>query len=170
MRKILILGLFTVLMIYCEAQKACSDENCRKFDFWVGSWKVYDMKGNLAGTSKISLILDSCVILEEWTSSSQQFGIYYQGKSFNLYNRNSKQWQQTWVDNTGTTTEFLSSEVSINKIVFYADKVVGTNGKTFKRKLSFTKLEDATVRQFGEVSYDEGITWQPEYNLLYKPL
>jgi hypothetical protein len=150
------------------AQKPCSLPVFRQFDFWVGEWEAFAPNGNKGGDSKISIILDSCVILEEWTSAGVQQGLIYTGKSFNMYNAATKQWQQTWVDNTGNTTEFLRGEGTDGKIVYYADKVTGPNGKNFMRRLTFTKLSNDKVRQFGEMSNDEGKTWTVEYDLEYR--
>jgi hypothetical protein len=150
------------------AQKPCSLPVFRQFDFWVGEWEAFAPNGNKGGDSKVSIILDSCVILEEWTSAGVQQGLIYTGKSFNMYNAATKQWQQTWVDNTGNTTEFLRGEGTDGKIVYYADKVTGPNGKNFMRRLTFTKLSNDKVRQFGEMSNDEGKTWTVEYDLEYR--
>lgn len=151
------------------AQSApCQDSNYRKFDFWIGEWSVYRKDGLKAGDSKITLILDSCVILEEWTSANPQKGIIYKGKSFNLFNDATKQWQQTWVDNTGNTTEFLRGEPIEHGIRFYADQVTGPDGKFFRRRLSFTQLPSGHIRQIGERSYDQGVQWQKEYDLEYR--
>jgi hypothetical protein len=150
------------------AQKPCSLPVFRQFDFWVGEWEAFAPNGNKGGDSKISIILDSCVILEEWTSAGVQQGLIFSGKSFNMYNVATKQWQQTWVDNTGNTTEFLRGEGADGKIVYYADKVTGPDGKNFMRRLTFTKLSNDKVRQFGEMSNDEGKTWVVEYDLEYR--
>lgn len=161
--------LFLGICSLSFAQKnVCSAKQCRAFDFWIGEWEVFGKKGNKAGDSKISVILDSCVILEEWTSVAPQKGLVYQGKSFNSFNTATKQWQQTWVDNTGNTTEYLRGEVGENKITFYADKVIDQNAKYFLRRLTFTKLNEITVRQLGERSDDDGKTWTVEYDLEYR--
>lgn len=149
------------------SQLPCSGPEYRQFDFWVGQWEAFGPKGNKAGDSKISIILDSCVILEEWTGTPNK-GFTYTGKSFNSYNSATKQWQQTWTDNTGNTTEFLRGEGGNGKIVYYADKVTGSKGEIFMRRLTFTKLSDDKVRQFGEKSDDEGKTWVTEYDLEYR--
>lgn len=146
----------------------CSNPVYRQFDFWVGSWEAFGVKGAKAGDSKISIILDSCIILEEWTSASLQNGFRYSGKSFNTYNAGTKQWQQTWIDNAGGSTEYLRGEASDGKIVFYADKVAGPKGKEFMRRLTFSKLSQDKVRQFGERSDDGGKTWTVEYDLEYR--
>jgi hypothetical protein len=167
--------LFTLLFLCSLASAAtaqngklpCSRPEFRQFDFWIGNWEAYGVKGAKAGDSRISLILDSCVILEEWTGTSNQ-GFAYTGKSFNSYNAASKQWQQTWTDNTGNTTEFLRGEGGNGKIIYYADKVTGPKGETFMRRLTFTKLSNDKVRQFGEMSNDGGKTWTTEYDLEYR--
>lgn len=150
------------------SQKPCNQPEFRQFDFWVGQWEVFSPKGVKAGDSKISIILDSCVILEEWTSSAVQQGLIFSGKSFNSYNVATKQWQQTWTDNTGNTTEYLRGEANTGIIVYYADKVTGPDGKIFIRKLTFTKLNEDKVRQLGERSDDGGATWTTEYDLEYR--
>lgn len=152
-----------------NAQKIpCSNPAFRQFDFWIGEWEAYGVKGAKAGESKISVMLDSCVILEEWTGAIAQQGLIYSGKSFNSYNAATKQWQQTWTDNTGNTTEFLRGEGGEGKIIYYADKVGGAGGKTFMRRLTFTKLGNDKVRQLGERTDDEGKTWTTEYDLEYR--
>lgn len=157
-----------LLAITAGAQKPCSKPEFRQFDFWIGEWEAFGKNEKKAGDSKISVILDSCVILEEWTSANAQQGLIYSGKSFNSYNAATRQWQQTWTDNTGNTTEFLRGEGSHGKIVYYADKVTGPGGKTFMRRLTFTKISDDRVRQFGERSDDDGNTWITEYDLDYR--
>lgn len=173
MRKLLLIIVFISSFIIGKAQQTtnripCADPVYRQFDFWVGEWEAFDPKGNKAGDSKISIILDSCVILEEWTSTTVVNGFRYSGKSFNTYNASTRQWQQTWIDNASGSTEFLRGEASDGKIVFYADKVIGKDGKNYIRRLTFTKFSDDKVRQFGEKSLDGGKTWITEYDLEYR--
>lgn len=168
MRKLLFTTSITLFAFVVIAQKPCSRPEFRQFDFWIGEWEAFGVKGAKAGDSKISVILDSCVILEEWTSANAQQGLIYSGKSFNSYNAATKQWQQTWTDNTGNTTEFLRGEGDKGKIIYYADRVTGPDGKQFMRRLTFTKLDNNKVRQFGELSNDGGKTWIVEYDLEYR--
>lgn len=165
--------LLPLLTVICfasalNAQKPCSKPAFRQFDFWIGDWEAFGKNGAKAGDSRISVILDSCVILEEWTSASAQQGLIYSGKSFNSYNSATGQWQQTWTDNTGNTTEFLRGEAVPGKITYYADKVMGPKGANFMRRLTFTKLGEDKVRQLGERSDDGGNSWTTEYDLEYR--
>src|SRR5438045_2359496 len=86
----------------------------RQFDFWIGNWEAYALNGKKAGDSKIELILDSCVILENWKSSNG----FYSGKSFNKYNPQSGQWQETWVDNVGGAIEYLQGHFENGRMTF----------------------------------------------------
>jgi hypothetical protein len=78
----------SVAAFHASAQNSipCSKPEFRQFDFWIGKWEVFGVKGTKAGDSKITVILDSCVILEEWTSAGAQQVLIYTGKSFNSYN------------------------------------------------------------------------------------
>src|ERR1044071_2944629 len=103
-----LLATILLSMSFIRAQQSpCGKDGVyRQFDFWIGEWEVYGLKGQKAGDSKIELILDSCIILENWKSANKFQGVYYSGKSFNRYNSQEKQWQQTWVDNVGGTTDY----------------------------------------------------------------
>ena len=168
MKHFILLQVVFLIGLSATSQKPCSRPEFRQFDFWIGEWEAFAPNGNKGGDSKISIILDSCVILEEWTSANAQQGLIYSGKSFNMYNAATHQWQQTWVDNTGNTTEFLRGEGKDGKIIYYADKVVDAKGKNFIRRLTFTKLNNDKVRQLGERSDDGGKTWTTEYDLEYR--
>ncbi len=163
--------LLIFLLLICKstfAQKPCEkDPIYNQFDFWVGEWEVYDLKGNVAGHSKITKILDNCVVLEEWTSASAQQGLVFSGKSYNSYNAASKQWQQNWVDNTGGTTEYLTGYFE-NSAMHFKSRPFSLNGKIAVRKLTFYKLDINKVRQHGEVSYDDEKSWTTEYDLEYR--
>ncbi len=168
MRQLISFLFFYSIISISQAQSPCNKPIYRQFDFWIGEWEVFGVKGQKAGDSKISLILDSCIILEEWTSANAMQGVIYKGKSFNTYNVSTGQWQQTWVDNVGGSTEFLRGEATEGKITFYADHVKDAKGNEFLRRLTFYKLDDNKVRQHGERSTDTGKTWATEYDLEYR--
>ena len=166
--KITILFLLTTLGVL--AQEPCEKDTIyNQFDFWIGEWTVYDLKNNIAGNSKISKILDNCVVLEEWTSANKQpSGLIYSGKSYNTYDANAKQWQQTWVDNIGGSTEFLFGKYENNSMEFLTNEFQLDKNTKAIRKLTFFKLKNGYVRQLGEISKDKGATWTNEYDLEYR--
>jgi hypothetical protein len=149
-------------------QKPCSDKVYRQFDFWLGEWEVYGLNGKKAGDSRISLILDSCIVLEEWTSAGISRGMRYAGKSFNTYNKVTKQWQQTWVDNVGGSTEYLAGRFDNERMIFMTSPFPVAKDTMAIRKLTFFNLGKNRVRQHGEISKDDGRSWVTEYDLEYR--
>jgi hypothetical protein len=168
MRKLLIIASLFFTANSLHAQLPCSGRNYREFDFWIGEWEVFMKNGKKGGDSKISLILDSCIILEEWKSAAPVKGIYYSGKSFNTYNAATKQWQQTWVDNVGGSTEYLKGSYKDNKMEFFSNPFFYKKDTMAVRRLSFYNLGPDKVRQHGEISKDNGATWVTEYDLEYR--
>lgn len=128
----------------------------RQLDFWIGDWKVIDTKtGSQAGTSKIELILNECVILENWQPASG-----FAAKSFSLFDAKEKKWKQTYVTGDGQLMEFINGEVIKEALQFTLK-----SEKEF-RKMTFSKTGADEVRQIGEMSSD-GKTWTVEYDLTY---
>ena len=145
-----------------------TDEVYRQFDFWIGEWDVYNLQGKKSGESRISLILDSCVILEEWTSNTLPGGFVYKGKSINTYDASAKQWQQNWTDNMGGNTHFVRGKRQDNKMVFETDPYPATNDTITIMRLTFYNLGADKVRQFAQMSKDNGTSWITQYDLEYR--
>lgn len=165
---------FTLLIIittlFAQAQQTSVVKPCannpiyRFFDFWIGDWEAFNPGGKKAGDSKIELILDSCVIFENWTSTTQG----YAGKSMNTYNVQTGMWQQTWIDNKGGMTEYVSSKWEKDKMIVTTRNEKQKEGTYKMMRMTFTKLNDDKVRQFGESSLDEGKTWKTDFDLEYR--
>jgi hypothetical protein len=135
--------------------KPCASQpEFRQFDFWLGEWEV-KVNGNPAGTNSVQLILDKCVIFENWTGAR---GL--NGKSFNIYNAAKKQWQQFWADDRGNVLE-LAGEFKDG-----AMHLSGAQGKTLQR-ITWTPLPEGNVRQLWESSNDNGKTWNVAFDGLY---
>ena len=163
----IIAGLFFTTIL--QAQKLpCSQPTYRQFDFWIGEWEAFGKNGQKAGNSKVSVILDSCIILEEWTSAALQQGLRYAGKSYNTYNASTKQWQQTWVDNVGGTNEYLQGKFENNQIIYTSTSFKFSKDTFAIRKMTFTNLSNSKLRQHGQISKDNGLTWATEYDLEYR--
>src|SRR5687767_7290411 len=91
--------IFFLISICCFSQtspKPCSASEALQFDFWLGDWDA-TWGDTLHGTNHVEKILGSCAIQENFTDPRLNFI----GKSWSVYNANTKQWQQTWVDNQG---------------------------------------------------------------------
>lgn len=142
------------------AQKPCDSPVHRQFDFWVGEWDV-TAKGKPAGTSVITRILGDCVIHEEWTGTGPS-----RGRSFNVYDRATKQWVQTWVDNSGLLLT-LRGGIRDGAMVLEGTRT-DPQGKSVRDRITWTPNADGTVRQHWQASSDGGATWQDQFDGLYR--
>lgn len=166
--------LFSVCTFCClllgaqSSSRPCSDPVYRQFDFWIGQWEAFTPDGKKAGDSKISVILDSCIILEEWASASVVKGIRYAGKSYNTYNAAKKRWQQYWVDNAAGVTEYFNGRFTGNKMILETDNEKQANDSFKIQKMTFYNLGPDKVRQHGESSTDNGQIWKTDFDLEYR--
>jgi len=171
MKKLIALLIFSNMLSAAFAQNSklpCSKPEYRQFDFWIGEWEAFAPTGKKGGDSKISLMLDSCTILEEWTSTGLQNGIRYAGKSYNMYNAAQKRWQQYWVDNTGSITQYFNGHYEDGKMIVQTDNEKVNDTLWQIQKMTFYNLGPDKVRQHGETSSDNGKTWVTSFDLEYR--
>jgi len=145
-------------------QRPCAytPEN-RQFDFWLGEWNVTTTQGAVpSGNSKIELILENCVVQENWKSLNSP----YAGRSYNIYNASLKRWEQYWVDNVGGNIFFYGG-LKDGVMDYWTDDLPQPDGTKLKRHLQFFKLGSDSVRQFSQGSSDGGKSWQVEYDFTY---
>jgi len=145
-------------------QRPCvyTSEN-RQFDFWLGEWSVATTQGAIpSGDSKIELILEDCVVQENWKSLNNP----YSGKSYNIYNQSLKRWEQYWVDNVGGNIFFFGG-LKDGVMDYWTDEIPQSDGSRLKRHLQFIPLGPGKVRQFSQGSTDGGKTWHVEYDFTY---
>jgi|GEM_PF-1305592 len=141
--------LLIVLSTSNAQQKPCKQYPIfRQLDFWIGKWRVENPDGTLAGHNDIEVILDGCVIKENWTGNGPN-----RGKSFNYYNFQTKKWHQQWVDNFGQTLLF-EGEVKDNAM-HYTGTSLELSGKKVYHQLTLSKVSEVEVRQLWKQSYDQ---------------
>lgn len=133
-----------------------------QFAFWVGEWDVFSANGGRAGASRIERILGGFVILENWSGADGM-----SGKSFNTYDPSTQRWRQHWVDDRGGVLDFRDGQFVDGVLTFHASWSQ-PDGSRRQRRLSFTDLGEAGVRQYSELSTDGGSTWTQEYELFYR--
>ena len=115
-----------------------------------------------AGDSTIELILEDCVVQENWKSQNGP----YSGKSYNIYNQAQKRWEQYWVDNVGGNIFFYGG-LKDGVMDYFTDEIPQTGGPALKRHLQFIPTGSDKVRQFSRGSTDGGKTWIVEYDFTY---
>jgi hypothetical protein len=144
------------------ATPCVNDPVSHQFDFWVGDWDVFDTRGTQVGASHVERSLDSCLIIENWTAR-----LGGAGKSFNSYNPGLRKWQQYWVSSSGNVTMY-DGELNNASMRFEGTSYSRATPQT-KVRLTFTPLDGGKVRQFGEISTDNGATWNVGYDFVYVP-
>ncbi len=138
----------------------CDLPEHRQFDFWIGDWDVFTPDGNQVGTNRITLILGTCVLLENWTGKS---GL--EGWSFNVFDRVEHKWHQTWVDSHGTRLDLVGTLVGKNMVL--SGTKPGPNGGTVIDRITWEPTDANHVRQFWEQSKDGGKTWTVAFDGKY---
>lgn len=142
------------------AAQPCRASVYRQLDFWVGEWEVHGPKGKTAGASSVQLILNNCVVFENWTGASG-----YTGKSFNLYDAQTRKWKQFWVDDRGGMLEFTGE--FREGAMRYEGQSIAQDGKPVIDRLTFFPLSEGRVRQLWEQSADKGKTWNTVFDGTY---
>jgi hypothetical protein len=153
----------------------CSATEHRQFDFWIGDWDVVTnpataspsatppSSGRKPARNMVQKAHDGCVLIENWDD-----GIGGTGQSFNLFDRQTRRWHQTWVDNGGGLHEYWG-ELKDGHMVFRGEVPLGPAQRFAGRRtvrLTFSPMGSDKVRQFSESLGTDG-KWTVNYDLIY---
>src|SRR5262249_7181944 len=135
----------------------------RQFDFWAGDWDAYglDEGGKLVGRARVEVILDGCAILETY---DQLDGL--SGRSFSIYDASRGVWHQSWVTNRGQLL-LLEGRFQDGGMVLPGTDRRG-DGRAPLIRGAWSRAEGG-VRETAETSEDNGRTWKPFFDILFKP-
>jgi len=132
----------------------CNSPEFRQFDFWVGTWDVTTPDGKPAGTNQITRELKDCVLHEHWHGAGGG-----NGESFNIYDRTSRKWHQTWVADEGNLL-LLDGGLESGKMVLSGQSAsLAQPGTSVLNRITWTPTDPDHVRQLWEASRDGGKTW-----------
>ncbi len=134
----------------------CADAEHHRFDFWIGRWDVYNVKGAMVAHSLIEPVY-GCGIRENWMPLNNQ-----PGGSLSIYLPDQQHWEQFWIDSSGSRAMFIGGWNGSAMVIS------GKWGGPLIR-MTYSKNPDGSVRQFGERSTDEGKTWNPSFDFTYRP-
>lgn len=168
MKALLALLLFVPLLCAAQEEPAapaappCSAPEYRQFDFWIGDWDVTS-DGQPAGTNRIHKIHGGCALQENWQGAGEG-GI--SGSSFNLYDKATSRWHQSWVDGGGTL--LLLDGGLVDGVMTLSGKRPARDGSGMVlHRIQWTPNADGSVRQLWEASKDEGANWNVLFDGLY---
>ena len=143
----------------------CASEAHAAFDFWVGEWEVYQNGTDTkVASSSIERLHNGCAIREHWQPLRGGGG-----SSLNSLDPKTGRWHQTWVGSGGGRVEFVGGPVDGRMVLTGFWPGIGGPGKDGLVRMTYSALEDGSVRQHGEASFDEGLTWTTSFDLIYRP-
>ncbi|MDM3870810.1 hypothetical protein QSV34_05525 [Porticoccus sp. W117] len=140
----------------------CDSPEYRQFDFWLGHWQVFDSdSGDTVGENRIERIHSGCALQESWTGAKTS-----RGSSFNIYDKNSGQWHQSWVDNSGLLLR-LNGGLDAEGRMVLSGPGVNAEGAAITHRITWIP-GDNQVRQQWHVSEDGGESWKAVFDGTYK--
>jgi hypothetical protein len=142
---------------------SCATPEHRRLDFWAGDWDAFDVGGadKPVARTHVDFILGGCVLRELY---EQADGVV--GQSFTIYDASQKSWHQTWVTNRGALLQidgrFQGASLTMQ------GRRIGSDGKEQTVRGVWTPQEGG-VREIAHTSSDGGKTWQPWFDILFRP-
>ena len=165
MRLAALLLVLAVPAAFGQAQPTygCDSPESRQLDFWVGEWDLSYAAAGKAVTSRnrITKVLGGCVILEEFSGGA---GTKLEGRSFSTFDRATKRWKQTWVDNTASYLDFDGATVDGNMAFV---RTVARDGKTTHQRMVFRDVKADSLRWLWQSSPD-GQAWTTLWDIEYR--
>ena len=154
--------LLLVLGGVAEA-KGCDSPESHQFDFWVGRWQVFptNQPQRHVADSLIEKLYSGCAVRENWMPLKGD-----EGGSLNSYVPETKEWRQVWVDATGAWVDFKGGWDGDRMVLMGRWPQPGHPDRL--SRTTYTLQADGAVRQFGETSDDQGKTWSPDFDFLYR--
>ncbi len=147
---------------------ACDSAAHADFDFWVGQWDVYPnikdpAQAPLIAHSRIEKLYAGCAVRENWMPLKGGGG-----GSLNSLDPATGRWHQVWIGSQPGWVEFDGG--------LTGDKMVltgfwrGVNGPEQDGliRMSYTPIDRETVRQHGEISTDQGLSWSDSFDFIYR--
>ena len=149
-----------------QAALGCKSPQHRQFDFWVGTWDVYPTGQNkLVARSVIENLYGGCVIRENWSPASGT-----PGGSLNTYDPEDGHWHQVWMDASNARVMFDGDLVDGKMVLTGPWKGAQKPGQVAIVRMTYSREANGAVRQFGQISTDQGTTWKPYFDFTYKPV
>ena len=145
----------------------CDTPESKQLDFWVGEWELTTVGGQGAGNksrNRISKIMDGCVVLEEFSGGGAS---KLNGHSVSTYDRATRQWRQTWVDNTASYLDLKGGVVDGN-MSFWRE--AESQGKKVKQRMVWRDVKADSLKWLWQRSLDDGATWNTQWEIDYRRL
>jgi hypothetical protein len=145
------------------ASSPCSAAEYHAMDFWIGDWDTFETDtpgGASVARAHVDPIAQGCAIHELY---EQGDGLI--GDSILSYDPVRKQWQQTWVTNHGSIMVIFGN-LKDGAMVLEGEAHL-KDGKSVIQRITW-KAQDKGVRESAVLSKDQGKTWAPAFDVLFR--
>lgn len=142
---------------------SCAGPEYHSFDFWMGDWKAFDV-GNpttVVARTRVDRILDGCVLLEDYQGSDGSHG-----ESFTIYDAGRRVWHQSWVTNQGVLL-VIEGKLEAGEMILSGVSHLSDGKERYVRGV--WKPVTGGVRETAVTSTDGGKTWDPWFDLMFRP-
>lgn len=154
------------------------------FDFWVGSWQVYDTESDeLVGLDRVEKVFEGCSLRQHWQQLDDRFALpdspwRLEGGSFTAIGADGR-WYQTWLDNSGSFLPLaggLDAEgVMVLESEWLSYRSRAGEAVQMRFRLHWAPREDGTIHNWGLVAQStpsEGepqeIPWKKYFDIVYR--
>ncbi|HEX9728199.1 MAG TPA: hypothetical protein VGA37_06830 [Gemmatimonadales bacterium] len=159
MRVVVLLVLWIPLSAQQPTNQPCRALEYRQFDFWIGTWDVFNPAGERVGTNTIDTVLGGCALHEAWTGTRG-----YPGFSYNIWDQSRGLWHQTWVSGTGN---LLMLEGGWRDGSMVLEGQVQRPQGPVRNRIVWTPLAPDSVRQHWQTWNDSQGVWATTFDGLY---
>lgn len=136
------------------------DDVYRGFDFWVGTWEVYDAQGTRVGKNTIATEENGCMVTERWEGS-----LGMTGRSMSYFDPADGQWHQDWVASRGGVVHYTGAVDEAGAMVLTGTRSSpGTEAKP--TRCVWAAQEDGSVLQ--TFQKPDGDSWTTTQVLTYR--
>lgn len=157
---LIFLGGFTAPAVSAANSKSApssgpcaSQPESKALDFWLGDWQIGVPNEHVNATSKVSLDLGDCVVVERWNG-----GDGHVGENMFGYSADDKSWHGMFADSVGHVHVFVDGRVGSDLAVFSGPSR-GEHGERFLNRITIRRTGPGRVQQIWAKSSDGGKTW-----------
>jgi hypothetical protein len=115
--------------------------NNRALDFWLGEWTIAAPGGSPNATSRVTLELDKCMVVERWDG-----GRGHTGENLLAYSADDKSWHGMFADNQGRVHVFLDGRVAPASAEFSGPSR-GPEGEAILNRVTIHRVSSAHIEQ-----------------------
>lgn len=136
-----------------DTSSCAANPQHRALDFWLGDWSINVPNESTTATSKVTLELDRCVVVERWDG-----GDGHNGENLFGYSADDASWHGFFADSQGRVHVFLHGEATPGSAIFTGPSR-NADGKTELNRITIRRVSENQVEQLWQKSADGGKSW-----------